>query len=593
MADVPCGTYVRTVLIEAQRPRPAEIGIALGVHHPGDSGCEHRRNMTESRTNVGDSVVVGGRDWGDGIGQECFRSPVPPRATHGGANLRGALTRGVRRGVLVKPPPADFLTLRDTRTVLLRPLAADDAPLLAQLFLRLSEMSRFRRFLGPRKRFPLHELTAYADIDHRQREAIAALAFPSADLVGVAQFWRDESDETVAEVALTVTDEFQGAGLGTALLDRLVQRARCEGITRFRAQVHESNRRALNMGRRIGPRVAMAFRSPGVIEAEFDLSGDGVVRRHTCADAGAPTRDETGIPGMPWNVLEVYQSLAYSAPEVRETLAEIGIHGFWTSILASRAAALGPVSVPSAAAAFYDLAPRLVADTLSDLWERTNPERVLAARLAGTDAALRRILGDMTHDAAAVEVAALARMAVERCPTGGRLLFAAHRSLPWPEESHLALWHAALLLHEYREAARVSNLISAGLDGCEAQVMAVALGLGPRSAFQPTQGWTDDEWGAAEVSLMRHGLLQDSGAITSEGLALHEAVEARTVQLTLVPYRELGEGVSARLTALVTPLADLVEAADGSPTPAPRDAHDLKTQEDPSAGVVGRQGIHD
>lgn len=296
MTEVPGGAYDRTVLFGEHRAVLPEIGTVFAVHKLGYGDHKQRKNLTWLRTNVEECMAIGGADWGDGIDRSRFARTVPRCTSRNAMHVDYDHAPASRRRAPMNQRPADFVTLRDNRTVLVRPVADDDAPLLAQLFLRLSEMSRFRRFLGPRKHFSLRELTAYTNIDHRQHEAIAALAFPSADLVGIAQFWRDERDDTVAEVALTVADEFQGVGLGTVLLDRLVGRARSEGIRRFRAYIHESNRRVLNMGRRVGPRVAMAYRSPGAIEAEFDLSGDRLMGCHTRADAGsaeAPTSTRT------------------------------------------------------------------------------------------------------------------------------------------------------------------------------------------------------------------------------------------------------------------------------------------------------------
>lgn len=165
----------------------------------------------------------------------------------------------------------DLLMLRDERAVLLRPVAAGDAPLLGQFFSGLSDESRLRRFHGPRRELSWSELISFTAVDHQSHEAIAAVSLPGPGLVGIAQFMRDETDETVAELALAVADAFQGVGLGTALLMRLAARARTEGIFRFRAQVLQSHRRVLNLARWIGSLGAVQYRSTGVVEAEIHL----------------------------------------------------------------------------------------------------------------------------------------------------------------------------------------------------------------------------------------------------------------------------------------------------------------------------------
>ncbi len=56
----------------------------------------------------------------------------------------------------------------------------------------------------------------------------------------------------VAECAITVADEWQGRGVATELLDRLVERAREKGIERFTALVLAGNAEAVRLLERLG-----------------------------------------------------------------------------------------------------------------------------------------------------------------------------------------------------------------------------------------------------------------------------------------------------------------------------------------------------
>ena len=53
----------------------------------------------------------------------------------------------------------------------------------------------------------------------------------------VARYIRSKDDAEVAEIAVTVADDWQGRGLGRALLDRVTYRARHGGVHRFSALV--------------------------------------------------------------------------------------------------------------------------------------------------------------------------------------------------------------------------------------------------------------------------------------------------------------------------------------------------------------------
>ena len=58
---------------------------------------------------------------------------------------------------------------------------------------------------------------------------------------------RSPEDRERAEVAVAVADSWQGRGVATALLDRLTERARAEGVRRFSAEILADNRPMLEL----------------------------------------------------------------------------------------------------------------------------------------------------------------------------------------------------------------------------------------------------------------------------------------------------------------------------------------------------------
>jgi hypothetical protein len=271
-----------------------------------------------------------------------------------------------------------------------------------------------------------------------------------------------------------------------------------------------------------------------------------------------------------WQTLEPYHAMSYFAPEARQAYAEAGLKGFWMGYFASRSAALGPAPAQVVAATFYNFDPHMVARSIPDAWRFSTPEHVVAARYAATDAALRRLLGDQVITSASLaEAAELARVATEACDVAGRPLFAGHAALPWPDEPHMILWHAATLLREYRGDGHVAALLAEGLDGCEAHVTLAAAGGAPREALQPHRGWSDAEWAAAEERLTRRGWLDAAGALTEAGRAGRQAVEERTDALAAPPWDHLGVERSAGLRAICWPLSDAIVRQGGIPIPNP------------------------
>lgn len=118
------------------------------------------------------------------------------------------------------------VTLRDGARVMLRPLADHDRHRLAASFARLSEESRYRRFFTTKSGLSEAELDYLVDVDHRDHEAIVAIDPETDELLGVARYVRLTECGEVADVAVTVANDWQGRGLGRALLDRLTFRAR-------------------------------------------------------------------------------------------------------------------------------------------------------------------------------------------------------------------------------------------------------------------------------------------------------------------------------------------------------------------------------
>src|SRR2546427_6373029 len=117
--------------------------------------------------------------------------------------------------------------LRDGRSVSLRPLREDDGERLRHLFFRLSPLSVYRRFMSPLPAPREEGLRRLLDVDHCEREALAAV--DRDDIVAVARYARLAGSES-ADIAVVVTDDWQRNGLRHLLLERLADLARRRGI---------------------------------------------------------------------------------------------------------------------------------------------------------------------------------------------------------------------------------------------------------------------------------------------------------------------------------------------------------------------------
>ncbi|MCD0484389.1 hypothetical protein LO771_18805 [Streptacidiphilus sp. ASG 303] len=269
------------------------------------------------------------------------------------------------------------------------------------------------------------------------------------------------------------------------------------------------------------------------------------------------------------DVLEPYHVVAILAPQAHAPFHAHGITHPWAVYFAGRTAPMGAAPASVVDAVFYHFHPALTGRSIPGVWEKAAPEKVLAARLAGADAALRALLPDAVGSPEVAEAADLAAEAAAACTPAGRPLGAANAALPLPDEPHLRLWQAATTLREWRGDGHNAALLRSGLDAVEALVAITAEGGEVRGSIQPRRGWSDADWEAAEGRLAARGLLDADGALTDAGRALRREVEDLTDHLALAPWQALGTERSVRLRELVRPLSDRLADAMKLPRPEP------------------------
>lgn len=150
------------------------------------------------------------------------------------------------------------LTLRDGTQVLIRPITPDDKMRLQEGLTRLSEASRYRRFMGAMSTFSPDQLRHLTEVDHKDHVAWIALDLASEGQpgLGVARYVRLKGEPEVAEAAVAVIDSHHGKGLGTFLLGFLALSGRENGIRAFRAYVLAENRPVLQILRDLGARTS-------------------------------------------------------------------------------------------------------------------------------------------------------------------------------------------------------------------------------------------------------------------------------------------------------------------------------------------------
>ncbi len=172
--------------------------------------------------------------------------------------------------------PADELEvrLRDGASVFVRPIRPDDKGAIREAFARLSEQSRYQRFLTPVNELSQSQLRYLTEVDHTDHEALVAFEPETGDGVGVGRYIR-LGDGVSAEAAVTVVDDWQGRGLGTALCQLLAERARDQGIERFTALLLATNAQMHDVLASLGPATVLS-RAAGTVEVEVAIPPRGI-----------------------------------------------------------------------------------------------------------------------------------------------------------------------------------------------------------------------------------------------------------------------------------------------------------------------------
>ena len=168
--------------------------------------------------------------------------------------------------------------LRDGQKIVVRPIRPEDRDELAAGLGRLSPESRYSRFFTPTDGLSASELTYLSEVDHHDHEALVALEPETEHGIGVARFVRSPEDPESAEVAVAVADSWHNRGVATALLGRLTQRARDEGVRRFSAEILAHNQPMLDLIDELGD-VTMRHLDHGTSRWRWSCRPRGLARR--------------------------------------------------------------------------------------------------------------------------------------------------------------------------------------------------------------------------------------------------------------------------------------------------------------------------
>ena len=262
-----------------------------------------------------------------------------------------------------------------------------------------------------------------------------------------------------------------------------------------------------------------------------------------------------------YRLVEPIHLVTYFADEPTDALMALGLRNYWDGYFAGRAAPLGLVPADVVHAVFYNFADGEAARHIPRVWSTVTPEAALAAREQGCVAALSRILGDLTETAGLARAADLAAKAAAGAPTEGRVLYAALRALPLPQEPVARLWHAATLLREHRGDGHIAALVAAGIGGTEAHVLHALSENIPAKKFGRVHHLPPDRLARVMDGMRDRGLIDASGWLTDAGWKTKERIESVTDELAAPPYASLEPSELEQLIADLEPISGALDAA--------------------------------
>ena len=180
----------------------------------------------------------------------------------------------------IRPYPSQYSwPFREGITI--RPIRPEDEPLVIQFHRHVSDYSIYLRYFHPIKysaRIAHERLIRICFNDYdREIALVAEKQEPEATILGISRLSKKHGLPEEAEFALLVADPYQRQGIGTELLTRLIQVARCEGIRRLVGEVLSENEGMRRLCRRLGFQLLPSPEDPGLLRATLDLAADAAL----------------------------------------------------------------------------------------------------------------------------------------------------------------------------------------------------------------------------------------------------------------------------------------------------------------------------
>jgi acetyltransferase len=171
---------------------------------------------------------------------------------------------------LPDPQRERHLVLRDNWRIFVRPIKPDDDRLIRDLLGHVSKEDLRLRFFDSIKQFPQPFIAKLTKLDEARAMAFVAFDEASNETLGVVWLYCDSMHET-GEYAILLRSDLKGRGLGWALMQRIIEYAKSEGLSRIDGQILQENSVMLKMCRELGFEIKTDAEDRGLCDAILAL----------------------------------------------------------------------------------------------------------------------------------------------------------------------------------------------------------------------------------------------------------------------------------------------------------------------------------
>ncbi|MEM2105039.1 MAG: bifunctional acetate--CoA ligase family protein/GNAT family N-acetyltransferase [Candidatus Bathyarchaeia archaeon] len=175
--------------------------------------------------------------------------------------------------LVIAPYPRKYVTdcqLKNGVCITLRPIKPEDEILLAELFKSLSEETMRLRFFQVIKEMPHETLTRYCNLDYDREIAIVAeVRGEKRQIIGVVRAI-SEPGRNCGEFAVVVGDQWQGLGLGSKLVDYIIEVCKEMGLKTLYGIVSANNSKMIHICTKRG--FKLESYGEDLIKAALDLA---------------------------------------------------------------------------------------------------------------------------------------------------------------------------------------------------------------------------------------------------------------------------------------------------------------------------------